>query len=807
MMSFSVTSADDLEALAQAADRAVRAIPPAWPLNSSVAVNPFLGQSGEGLAVAAARLGRVAGAGVTLPRAWFRDQLAQGLMSEPDLAAAWAAAPAALRPPSLEALKARLDAPEPLVQALPTIADLAAKVSGIDWPGLVAERIGAWAAGYLDQGQAPWAAPRGRSAYAAWRAVATHDLTPEIAGLANFAQFVSEAPEAPIAVLARAKQRLGLRGRALETYFHQLLISLGGWAQYARYLHFVAERDGGRDETLTDFLAIRLLWEDALHERYGARIEAAWHDVRLAHAAPVTATADTVLAEILQGALERSAQRELGRILAQAHPAVADIRPDMQAVFCIDVRSEVFRRSLESVAPNVKTHGFAGFFGLPLAHRRFASDTVEAHLPVLLRPGLASRASGEAPSHDQAARFRARASRAWGRFKQAAVASFAFVEASGPIYAGKLFKGALGWGEGAAPIEPPPRLDPELGRAERAQIAETILRAMSLTSGFARLVLLVGHGAGVVNNPHASGLHCGACGGYSGEVNARLLASLLNDPLVRSDLGPRGIDIGADTLFVGALHDTTSDQVMLYDADGDARAHQPDLTQTRVWLEAAGRLARAERALRLPQARGEASLRRRGHDWAQTRPEWGLAGCQAFIAAPRARTTGRSLEGRAFLHDYDWRSDPAFKVLELILTAPVVVASWISLQYYGSTVAPAVFGAGDKVLHNVVGGIGVVEGNGGPMRAGLAWQSVHDGRDYVHKPLRLSVCIEAPREAITDILNRHEGVRALFDNQWMNLFALDETGRMAWRYAGERGWLAVEPEPSGAASRRLAAAA
>ena len=56
----------------------------------------------------------------------------------------------------------------------------------------------------------------------------------------------------------------------------------------------------------------------------------------------------------------------------------------------------------------------------------------------------------------------------------------------------------------------------------------------------------------------------------------------------------------------------------------------------------------------------------------------------------------------------------------MILTAPVVVASWISLQYYGSTVAPtSVFGAGNKLLHNVTGGIGVVEGNGGLMRSGL----------------------------------------------------------------------------------------
>ncbi|WP_035189501.1 putative inorganic carbon transporter subunit DabA, partial [Acidiphilium sp. JA12-A1] len=135
----------------------------------------------------------------------------------------------------------------------------------------------------------------------------------------------------------------------------------------------------------------------------------------------------------------------------------------------------------------------------------------------------------------------------------------------------------------------------------------------------------------------------------------------------------------------------------------------------------------------------------------------------AFIAAPRRRTAGKSLGGRAFLHDYDWKQDKSFSVLELILTAPVVVASWISLQYYGSTVAPDVFGGGNKLLHNVTGGIGVVEGNGGLLRVGLPWQSVHDGERYAHDPLRLSVCIEAPRE-MSEILGRHADVRALFDN-------------------------------------------
>jgi uncharacterized protein YbcC (UPF0753/DUF2309 family) len=314
---------------------------------------------------------------------------------------------------------------------------------------------------------------------------------------------------------------------------------------------------------------------------------------------------------------------------------------------------------------------------------------------------------------------------------------------------------------------------------------------MSLTSNFARLVLLAGHGATVVNNPHASGLQCGACGGYSGEVNARLLAAVLNDAEVRVGLVATGIDIPADTLFIGALHDTTTDAVTLFDTDQPTASHLAEIQQARVWLEAAGILARGERALRLPGGAGAATLLRRSRDWAEVRPEWALAGCHAFIAAPRRRTGGKSLAGRAFLHDYEWKVDRDFGVLELILTAPVVVASWISLQYYGSTVAPEIFGGGNKLLHNVTGGIGVVEGNGGRMRAGLPWQSVHDGERYVHEPLRLSVCIEAPREAMTWILNRHDGIRALFDNRWLHLFVLDETGQMAWRYAGDLEWQAM----------------
>lgn len=784
--------------LATAVDQAARAIPPVWPLASSVAVNPFLGQTDEDLATVAARLARVAGTAVTMPRSWYQERIADGDMIDQDLLDALAIAPPTQRPANLAALKAAVHFSTPEISALPTVADLAAEASGIDWPGLIAERFGAWAAGYLDEGQALWAAPSGRGAYAAWRAVATHDLTPEILGLSGFATHVSEAPEAAADAMARVVRGLGLPAEAAQTYFHQILLTLGGWAQYARYRLWQAELGGGTDATITDFLAIRLIWEAALFDRYQHQIGARWRSVVAAHALPVTPTLDHVLEAILQEASERAAQRKLAETFAAPGSVTSGSRPVLQAAFCIDVRSEVFRRALESINPAIQTLGFAGFFGLTASHRRFASDVNEHRLPVLLNAGLTTRSGGtDDADADQTVRFKARAKRAWGRFKLAAVSSFAFVEATGPLYVSKLVIDALGLRGTPVPNDPAPRPDPALDLGARTTAAETVLRAMSLTTNFARLVVLAGHGANVVNNPHASGLHCGACGGYSGEVNARLLAALLNDADVRKGLGPQGIDIPADTLFVAGLHDTTTDAVTLYAEDCISAAHATDLNDAKTWLAAAGKIARSERALRLPNATGEGSLVKRSRDWAEVRPEWALAGCKAFIAAPRRRTAGKNLEGRAFLHDYDWKDDKGFGVLELILTAPVVVASWISLQYYGSTVAPALFGSGNKLLHNVVGGIGVVEGNGGVLRAGLPWQSVHDGENFVHEPLRLSVCIEAPREAMTEILKRHPGVCALFDNRWLHLFALDDTGRMAWRYTGDLEWASIiEAEPT-----------
>lgn len=763
-----------------AAEAAVRAIPPAFPLSATVAVNPFHGQTGEDLAATSARLHRVAGIRVTRDRSDYACQIADGSITDADLSAALQASTSPLKPRDLAALKTLALQDEAPAAPLPTIADLAADITGTDWPAVIEKAFGLWAAGHFDRGQALWSPGSGTRAYAAWLAWACRDLAPEIAGLTGFCAHAAAAPDTSERAILQAAEKLGLTEAAAETVFHRLLIDLGGWSQHARWLLWQAELSGETDSTLADLLAIRLIFEEALLT-LDPRIAEKWRDVVKAHENPVEATADQIANTILQEASELACQRQLDEKLSALEPIAK--RPALQAAFCIDVRSEVFRRALEAQSPDVETIGFAGFFGLPVAHRAHGSVEVESHLPVLLKPALTSTSQTEGPAETNV-RIRARAARALDRFRQAAVSSFAFVEAAGPLYALKLVRDALGLAAAGRKAEPTPRLDPALSPEDKTATAAAVLRAMSLTKGFAPVVLLLGHGAQVTNNPHESAYHCGACGGHSGEVSARLLAGLLNDPETRKGLAGKGIHIPADTVFVAGLHDTTTDRITLYESD--LATTLPEADRLRRWLDRAGAQARLERAPRLPGA-SAGTIARRALNWAEIRPEWGLAGCSAFVAAPRSVTSASNLKGRAFLHSYDWKADQDFRTLELILTAPVVVASWISLQYYGSSTAPEVFGSGNKLIHNVVGGFGVVEGNGGKLRAGLPWQAVHDGKDLVHTPLRLTVLLEAPQEAISGILDKHPEVKALFDNGWLHLIALKD-GRMAARYHRGGGW-------------------
>lgn len=130
-------------------------------------------------------------------------------------------------------------------------------------------------------------------------------------------------------------------------------------------------------------------------------------------------------------------------------------------------------------------------------------------------------------------------------------------------------------------------------------------------------------------------------------------------------------------------------------------------------------------------------------------------------------------------------------MLELIMTAPMIVTHWFNMQYHASTVDNMRYGSGNKVLHNVVGGrIGVFKGNTGDLRIGLPKQSIHDGMRYMHTPLRLSVFIEAPQAAIDVVIAQDAMVRKVLDHVWLHLFQIDSGLHTLSRYRGTR-WQVV----------------
>lgn len=332
-----------------------------------------------------------------------------------------------------------------------------------------------------------------------------------------------------------------------------------------------------------------------------------------------------------------------------------------------------------------------------------------------------------------------------------------------------------------------------LSLQEQLSYGETVLRLMGLTSGFAKFVILCGHGSTTENNPYASALDCGACGGNHGGINARLLASILNKREVRQGLEDRGIHIPLDTVFYGALHNTTTDYVELYTHDVEKPIYPETLSQLQNDLKDAKIITNQERGIKLQSK----DIKRKSIDWSETRPEWGLARNVAFIVAPRHLTQNIHLDGRCFLHSYRFDQDHDGALLETILTAPMVVAEWINTQYLFSTLDNVAFGSGSKVTHNVVGTIGVMQGNGSDLMHGLPLQSVmsSDEESY-HEPQRLLTVVYAPKERVSQVIEKHAILKTLFFNQWVYLLVIDPTNGRVYQLKQSGEWNLVSVDPT-----------
>jgi uncharacterized protein len=852
-------------------------IAPTWPLDQFIAVNPYWGWRSLPIAHAAGHLGSLAGTTLTMPRAWFREQWADGRFTEVDLlAAATQLGDPGLAEEARTVLKTS-GTSEQTYARMALVTDLrnlgAPPRPGQSWSDHVTHEISQHCGSYFDEFQASWHQDKSANSakgskavdvFSQWRL--QQSMLHGVAwnnGRSWVRDQLAALPTEPTNAIETMLHDLNIPEAGQEAYLTALLGSINGWAAWCSYLRWQARLDGGAkggaeggdDTEIFGLLAIRLAWEWMLHRDSDAlQVPATWEAWTAswlqadAHGASIAQ--DQRVDWVLQQAVEHSYQQTIVRALGSVDMRALDVAPSVQAVFCIDVRSEVFRRALEGSSPAIHTRGFAGFFGLPISYTPAASALTRPQLPGLLAPALnvtesqvplaggeRTRWWGSKQSGDGARQYKkapgATSSVAHGfgaeamrnerssalaagarlsTFRSAPASVFSFVESMGLLYGPKLIKDSLPntggspkWEHEGLSATSRFGLRPQLGLvtddpAAAAAIANRVLRGMGLIDGFAALVLLCGHGSQSANNPQAAGLDCGACGGQTGEVNARVLADLLNAPAVRAHLVPLGIVIPQSTWFVPGLHNTTTDEVQLFDTELVPATQRQAIEELRVWLAEAGNRARAERApsLGLEKIREHSELLKRtvlerANDWSQVRPEWGLAGNAVFVVAPRKRTRHMNLGGRSFLHDYDWQTDTDLSTLTLIMTAPMVVTNWINMQYNASTVDNRRYGSGNKVLHNVVGGrIGVFEGNGGDLRIGLAMQSLHDGEVLRHQPLRLSVFIEAPRQGIDSVIAEHEVVRDLVANSWIHLFRIETgTGDVEqWKAQGWTAWTA-----------------
>lgn len=766
-------------------------IAPTWPLDQLIAVNPFWGMRDLPFDAVVNKMSALAQVRMLMPVAFYLEKWQQEAISEQALQQS-AAHYAVDRSTNalLNWLKKSHCGELPHWHTLADLLDRYRSEHKMPWQEENSHQISQFCAAHYQQVQPILKQTQGEDRlclYRHWHETVSRDLGISIVmGESGLVDYFKALPTSPESLIALAVDTLEIGFNELSDYAHMLLLDINGWASWAAYERWQADLAQHPASDMRALLAIRMAWELVIwryvserHPTTFTRIQYHWNKQKQQLAEIVIEHKKALLPRLVfQRALELSYQVTLvGQLKTQqvkSEEAREQATPTFQAAFCIDVRSEVIRRALETQNAGIQTIGYAGFFGLPIDYHATNCRFSRPQLPGLLKAPITAI---QTPATQHLATKRQQAGR-WHSWSHSAAASFSMVESMGMSYFYQLFSKVFSLQKTHHPVDS--HIDSrkwqlkqgehEVTVLEQAKLAAGILKGMGLTE-FADTVLLVGHGAHTTNNLHEAGLQCGACGGQSGEVNVKVLAQLLNDQAVRAELIALGIAIPSQTRFVAALHNTTTETITPYG--------EIDTEITR-WLKQASHLARVERAHTLVITGKELSEQQleqrfiaRTKDWSQVRPEWGLANNAAFVVAPRQVTQGVDLQGRVFLHEYSAEQDQDFSQLTAILTAPMLVTNWINMQYNASVTDIHKYGSGNKVLHNVVGGrIGVFEGNGGDLRIGLPMQSVHNGEKWMHTPQRLSVIVQAPTEALEQIMAAHPVVKQLVENEWLYLLSI-----------------------------------
>ncbi len=500
--------------------------------------------------------------------------------------------------------------------------------------------------------------------------------------------------------------------------------------------------------------------------------------------------------------------------------------PEAQLVFCLDDREEGLRRHVEEVNPQLETLGAAAHYGIFMNWRGL--DDKEAGplcpvIPVVIIPAHEVREIEQAGHEQQRAAHDQRHTRRmrWARrlhqdTRRGLILPALLAAAAAPatlaILGGKLLAPArMGrWAKKlattfdrsvptritlTAPADSPAATPeaPRLGFTdnEQAERMYGFLRGMGLASGFAPLVVIAGHGSNSQNNPHMAAYDCGACSGRHSGPNARAFAAMVNRPEIRAMLAEKGISIPASTWFVAAEHNTCDDIVIWYDEDLIPETLQAAFAKLRQEMAQASQLHAQERCRRFASAPDNPPLKKawlhiqnRRHDFSQPRPELGHATNACAFIGRRAMSRGAFFDRRAFLISYDTAIDPEGLILERHLLINGPVGAGISLEYYFSMVDNEYYGCSSKIMHNISGLLGVMEGASSDLRTGLPRQMIE-----IHEPMRLLVVVEAKIELITAIYQRQPALQELVGKEWMVVAAKDPDSDNIQLFDPARGWL------------------